>query len=156
MECLPKYCPKICKSYHELLKSFYLSSRWNVSPSIAQRFANQTWTPEILYLSSRWNVFLSIVLKRAKINRATLTRHGSYCFWSDFVSFFAFCVSQGCISCGMCSYPELTKDHVLTSAYVNTFRTVTRNAVNKSVWRKKDCFWLPLNKHAMNIWFRAA
>ena len=40
---------------------------------------------------------------------------------------------QGCISCGMCSYPELTKDHVLTSAYVNIFRTVTRNAVNKSV-----------------------
>ena len=32
------------------------------------------------------------------------------------------------------------------------FRTVTRNAVNKSVWRKKDCSWLPLNKHAMNIW----
>ena len=40
---------------------------------------------------------------------------------------------QGCISCGMCSYPELTKDHVLTSAYVYIFRTVTRNAVNKSV-----------------------
>ena len=40
---------------------------------------------------------------------------------------------QGCISCGMCSYPELTKDHMLTSAYVNIFRTVTRNAVNKSV-----------------------
>ena len=59
---------------------------------------------------------------------------------------------QGCISCLTCSYPELTKDHVLTSAYVNIFRTVTRNAVNKSVWRKKDCFWLPLNKHAMNIW----
>ena len=34
----------------------------------------------------------------------------------------------------------------------SNFRTVTRNAVNKSVWRKKDCFWLPLNKHAMNIW----
>ena len=32
------------------------------------------------------------------------------------------------------------------------FRTVTRNAVNKSVWRKKDYSWLPLNKHAMNIW----
>ena len=60
--------------------------------------------------------------------------------------------AQGCISCGTCSYPELTEDHVLTSAYVKIFRTVTRNAVNKSVWRKKDCFWLPLNKHAMNIW----
>ena len=32
------------------------------------------------------------------------------------------------------------------------FRTVTKNAINKSVWRKKDCFWLPLNKRAMNIW----
>ena len=61
---------------------------------------------------------------------------------------------QGCISCGMSSYPELTKDHMLTSAYVNTFRTVTRNAVNKSVWRKKDCFWLPLNKHTMNIFIQ--
>ena len=59
---------------------------------------------------------------------------------------------QGCIFCLTCSYPELTEDHVLTSAYVKIFRTITRNAVNKSVWRKKDCFWLPLNKHAMNIW----
>ena len=39
---------------------------------------------------------------------------------------------QGCISCGTCSYLELTKDHVLTSAYVKIFRIVTRNAVNKS------------------------
>ena len=59
---------------------------------------------------------------------------------------------QGCIFRLMCSHRELTKDHVLTSAYVKIFRTVTRNAVNKSVWRKKDCFWLPLNKHAVNIW----
>ena len=41
-------------------------------------------------------------------------------------------VHQGCISCGTCSYPELTEDHVLTSAYVKIFRIVTRNAVNKS------------------------
>ena len=40
---------------------------------------------------------------------------------------------QGCISCGPCSYPELTEDHVLPSAQVKIFRTVTRNAVNKSV-----------------------
>ena len=39
-----------------------------------------------------------------------------------------------------------------SSAYVKIFRTVTRNAVNKSVWRKKDCSWPPLNKYAMNIW----
>ena len=31
------------------------------------------------------------------------------------------------------------------------FFTVARNAVNKSVWRKKGCSWLPLNKHATNI-----
>ena len=59
---------------------------------------------------------------------------------------------QGCISCVTCSYPELTEDHVLTSAYVKIFRIVTRNAVNKSFWRKKDCSWPPLNKYAMNIW----
>ena len=60
---------------------------------------------------------------------------------------------QGCISCGTCSYPELTEDHVLTSAYVKVFRIVTRNAANKSFWRKKDCSWPPLNKYAMNIWW---
>ena len=32
-----------------------------------------------------------------------------------------------------CSHPELTKDHVLTSASVKIFRTVTRNAVNRGV-----------------------
>ena len=60
--------------------------------------------------------------------------------------------NQGYIFRLRCSHPELTEDHVLTSAYVKMFRTVTRNAVNKIVWRKKDCFLLPLNKHAMNIW----
>ena len=39
---------------------------------------------------------------------------------------------QGYISCGTCSYPELTEDHVLTSAYVKIFRIVRRNAINKS------------------------
>ena len=60
-------------------------------------------------------------------------------------------INQGCIFRLTCSYPELTKDHVLTSAYVNIFWTVTKNAVTKSAWRKWDCSWLPLNKHAMNI-----
>ena len=40
---------------------------------------------------------------------------------------------QGCIFRLTCSYPELTEDHVLTSAYVKFFRTVTRIAVNKSL-----------------------
>ena len=40
---------------------------------------------------------------------------------------------QGGIFRLTCSYPELTEDHVLTSAYVKILRTVTRNAVNKSV-----------------------
>ena len=47
--------------------------------------------------------------------------------------------AQGCIFCLTCSLRELAKDHVLTSAYVEIFRTVTRNAVNKSVWKKKNC-----------------
>ena len=46
---------------------------------------------------------------------------------------------QGCTFRLMCSHRELTKDHVLTCVYVKIFRTVTRNAVHKSVWRKKDC-----------------
>ena len=40
---------------------------------------------------------------------------------------------QGCIFHLTCSHPELTEDHVLTSAYVKILKTVTRNAVNKSV-----------------------
>ena len=67
------------------------------------------------------------------------------------LSIFTFC-KQGCIFRLTCSHPELTDDHVLTSAYVKIFRTVMRNAVNKSVWSKKDCSWPPLNKYAINIW----
>ena len=52
-----------------------------------------------------------------------------------------------------CSHHELTKDHLLKSAYGKIFRTFTRNAINESVRRKKDCCsWLPLNQNAMNIW----
>ena len=78
-----------------------------------------------------------------------LSNHFKYVFLSGK---FHTRVIQGCISCGTCSYLELTEDHVLTSAYVKIFRIVTRNAVNKSFWRKKDCSWPPLNKYAMNIW----
>ena len=74
-------------------------------------------------------------------------------------SIFATCIfsrkhdlAQGCIFRLTCSHPKLIEDHVLTSAYVKICRTVTKNAVNESVWRKKYCSWLPLNKHAMNIW----
>ena len=77
-----------------------------------------------------------------------IDNHGS---WMSKIHWFPM-LAQGWISCGTCSYLELTEDHVLTSAYVKFFRTVTRSAVNKSVWRKKNCSWLPLNKHAMNFW----
>ena len=50
---------------------------------------------------------------------------------------------QWCIIHLTCSHPELTKDHVLTSACVIIFRAVTRNAVNKSVWRKKTLLDFP-------------
>ena len=53
---------------------------------------------------------------------------------------------QGCIFRLTCSHPELAEDHVLTSAYVKVFRTVTRNAVNKSVWRKKRLFLTSLKQ----------
>ena len=70
--------------------------------------------------------------------------------WNSMSWCLAFII-QECIFRLTCSHRELIKDHVLTSACVKIFRTVTRNAVNKRVWRKKDCSWLPLNKHAMNI-----
>ena len=50
-------------------------------------------------------------------------------------------VSQGCISCGTCSYPELTEDHVLTSAYVKMFRFV-----NKSFFKEKRLFLTSLKQ----------
>ena len=67
----------------------------------------------------------------------------------------AFSPQQGCINRGTCSHAELTLDHVLTSAYVIIFWTVARNAVNKSVWRKKTVLdfpstnmqWISLFKH---------
>ena len=40
---------------------------------------------------------------------------------------------QGCIFRLTCSHRELTKDYVLTSAYVKIFRTVMKNAVNRGV-----------------------
>ena len=55
-------------------------------------------------------------------------------------------VLQGCISCGTCSYPELTEDHVLTSAYVKIFRTGTRNAVNKGCLKEKRLFLTSLKQ----------
>ena len=50
------------------------------------------------------------------ILRQTLVSHENSCHtWIGF--------GQGCISCGPCSCPELTEDHVLPSAYVEIFRT---------------------------------
>ena len=42
---------------------------------------------------------------------------------------FCFVYIQGCIFRLMCSYRELTKDHVLTSAYVKNFRTTVNRGV---------------------------
>ena len=64
------------------------------------------------------------------------------------VHWLIFSFKQGCIFVWRAPTLSwlLTEDHVLTSAYVKTFSTITRNAVNKSVGRKKDSSWLPLNK----------
>ena len=53
--------------------------------------------------------------------------------------------TQGCIFRLTCSHPELTEDHVLTSAYVRIFRNVTRNAVNKC-WKEKRLFLTSLKQ----------
>ena len=44
------------------------------------------------------------------------------------------------------SWPRIMCSQV---RYFKISRTVTRNALNKSVWRKKDCFW-----HTMNIFIQ--
>ena len=51
--------------------------------------------------------------------------------------------------------PIVSWPRIICSQVRKIFRTVTRNAVNKSIWRKKDCSWLPLNKHAMDIWLNS-
>ena len=82
------------------------------------------------------DLFSVSVLKDKQVNLGRTFQLSN--FWHDLLNPLdvIFCVDQGCISCGTCSYPKLTEDHVLTSAYVKIFRTVTRNAVNK---RKKNC-----------------
>ena len=52
--------------------------------------------------------------------------------WLKTSALYSLFCPQGCIFRLACSYPELTKDQVLTSAFVKIFRTVTRNAVNNS------------------------
>ena len=52
--------------------------------------------------------------------------------WLKASALYSLFCPQGSIFRLTCSFPELTKDHVLTSAYVKIFRTVTRNAVNNS------------------------
>ena len=52
-------------------------------------------------------------------------------------------IRQGCIFRLTCSHQELTKDHVLTSAYVKIFRTVTRNSVKGVFEGEKIVFDFP-------------
>ena len=67
-----------------------------------------------------------------KLMRQNLLTNSASCDLWIMMSITTFTNHQGCIFRLTCSYPELTKDHVLTSAYVKIFRTVTRNAVNNS------------------------
>ena len=53
---------------------------------------------------------------------------------------------QGCIFRLTCSHPELTEDHVLTSAYVKIFRTVTKNDVKKECLKEKRLFLTSLKQ----------
>ena len=64
---------------------------------------------------------------------ATSFSESSFDFSLTQISKFFAQYTHWCIFRFTCSQPELTEDHVLTSAYVKSFRTVTRNAVNKSV-----------------------
>ena len=81
--------------------------------------------------------FAKCVEKKAKASAFKII--SNQIIWKEYL-FSATSVTrlQGCIFRSTCSHPELTKDHVLTSACVEIFKTVTTNAVNKSIWRKKD------------------
>ena len=84
--------------------------------------------------------------------------HDAWCIWCIWCMWCVWWYDdayQGYINRGTCSQPELTSCHVLTSAYVIIFWAVARNAVNKSVWRKKTVLdfpstnmqWISLFKH---------
>ena len=49
------------------------------------------------------------------------------------------------------SWPRIMCSQVRMLTFLEPSR---ENAVHKSVWRKKDCFLLPLNKHTMNIFIQ--
>ena len=112
--------------------------------------------PDWLFKSNWYSwyprTFHQQVLSKSKQKSETELYLSHLCHIKECMSKINIYSMQGCIFRLMCSHRELTKDRVHTSGYVKIFRIVTRNPANKSVWRKKDCSWLPFNKHAMNIW----
>ena len=120
-----------------------------------------------IYILLHWAIFIFIFTFWFMINNDVKNNHFNYHYddhhqlalskwagpdykgrWALFIFMYLFIkvYIQGCTFRLTCSHPELTEDHVLTSAYVKFFRIVTRNAVNEIVWRKKDCSWLPEQK----------
>ena len=101
------------------------------SPGSPSLFAQRMWFQEWVSRGNLWNFALQLIIDWFSGHQ----ENGQFG-----------ATNQGCIFRLTCSHPELTEDHVLTSACVKSFRTVTRNAVNKSVWRKKRLFLTSLKQ----------
>ena len=109
--------------WHNILHSYYHSDCKSVDDKEAlwsyEREEGKTQTQER---------FIGPI-RESQLARGSIL-HNFFAFTTQTFGFFRIC--PGCIFRLTCSHPELTEDHVLTSAYVKIFRTVTRNAVNKS------------------------
>ena len=110
--------------WHNILHSYYHSDCKSVDDKEAlwsyEREEGKTQTQER---------FIGPI-RESQLARGSIL-HNFFAFTTQTFGFFR--IFPGCIFRLTCSHPELTEDHVLTSAYVKFFRTVTRNAVNKSV-----------------------
>ena len=128
-------CVAWCSFLYSLMLLSFIHTWW----LIASRFwCGQQCFPKVCIL--HWRILISAAHKILGLQRQKCSARHSITVVADLI------LIQGCISCGTCSYPELTEDHVLTRAYVKIFRTDTRNAVNKGVWRKKRLFLTSLKQ----------
>ena len=98
---------------------------------IVASFKKQLVSPQYKYLSAGLGIWWRHIYSKSSF---PLLRPGVH---------FSFDVLTSWADQGSCAHKCI---------YVKIFRTVTRNAVNKGVWREKNCYWPPLNKYAMNKW----
>ena len=148
------YCTMHCKALNVIFVSCFCETTHSVAFDTFRKFRKQFYVNSCKFLFSRMirNLKLyKIVQGKRQVSRSlqslhtnlseqklppivsALILHCSIKIKCRKMQIFDILGYQGCIYRLTCSHPELTEDHVLTSGYVKIFRTVTRNAVNKSV-----------------------